>query len=82
MRSENTIGNFLLGPGSIFALIILVLGLKDVFSNENIKMNEKMMWLTGFIFILPIAGILYFPTFRQRNGKLIPPPYRENRFKV
>ena len=66
-RSENILGDFLLGLGSIFALTILVLGLKDVYSNERINSNERIMWLIGFIFILPIVGILYFPTYRKRN---------------
>jgi hypothetical protein len=66
-KSGNNTGDFLFGSGSIFVLIILILGLKDVFSNEKIKLNERIMWLIGFVFILPVAGILYFPTFRKRN---------------
>ena len=60
---ENSIGDFLLGLGFIFALIIIVIGLKDVFS------NERLMWLMGFIVITPIAGILYFPTYKKRIDK-------------
>lgn len=68
LSTERSAGDFLLGLGSVFALILLVLGLKDVFTNEKITLNERIMWLTGFIFILPVTGILYFPTFKKRNG--------------
>lgn len=66
---ENSIGDFLLGLGFIFALIIIVIGLKDVFSNERLKLSERLMWLMGFIVITPIAGILYFPTYKKRIDK-------------
>jgi len=66
-RSENIFGDFLLGSGAIFAITIVVLGLKDIYANERINSNERIMWLVGFIFILPIVGILYFPTYRRRN---------------
>jgi len=68
MRSEDILGDFLLGIGTIFALTVLVLGLKDVYANEKINKNERIMWIIGYIFILPIAGILYLPTYRKRNG--------------
>jgi len=68
LRTGNILGDFLLGLGATFALTILVLGMKDVYANEKINSNERIMWLIGFIFILPIVGILYFPTYRKRNA--------------
>lgn len=61
-------GNFMLGFGYAAALNLLFSGLKDVFSNEKIKLNERIMWVTGFVFILPVAAVLYFPAYRKRNG--------------
>ena len=61
-----SIGDFLLVLGYVFALIIIVIALKDVFSNETLKASERMMWLTGFIVITPIAGILYYSTYKER----------------
>lgn len=51
----------------ICALIIVILGLKDIHSNERIDFTEKAMWLIAFIFLTLIAGIAYFPTYRKRN---------------
>lgn len=62
----NSIGDFLLGLGFIFAMIILLMGLKDIFSNENIELSEKIMWVIVFVLITPIAGSLYFPIFKNR----------------
>jgi len=68
MRSEDILGDFLLGLGTIFALSVLFLGLKDIYANEKINNYVRIMWLIAFIFLLPIAGILYLPTYRKRNG--------------
>lgn len=68
VNMENNSGYYLLGPGAFFALILLVLGLKDVYSNKKINQNERIMWLIGFVFIMPIVGLLYYPTFKRRNA--------------
>lgn len=66
VRLENSIGDFLLGLGFIFGLIILIMGLKDIFSNENIGLSERIMWIIVLILIPPIAGALYFPIYKNR----------------
>ena len=63
---ENSIGDFLLGLGFIFAMIILVMGLKDIFSNKSIELSERIMWIIVFVLITPIAGTLYFPIYKNR----------------
>lgn len=63
---ENSIGDFLLGLGFIFILIILVLGLRDILSNERIELSERIMWVIVFILITPIAGIIYFPIYKNK----------------
>lgn len=67
VRLENIVGDFLIGLGFIFALIVLVLGLKDIFSNGRIELSERIMWLIVFVFITPIAGIVYFPIYKKQN---------------
>ena len=59
--------DFVIAPGAISALVILILGLFDVLSNNKIKTLEKLMWVSGFLFFTFIAGILYLPTFKKHK---------------
>ena len=59
--------DFIIAPGAISALVIIILGLIDVFPNNKIKKSEKIMWVSGFLFFTFIAGILYFQRFKKRN---------------
>jgi len=59
--------DFIIALGAICALVILILGLIDVSSNNKTKTSEKLMWVCGFIFITLITGLLYFKTFKRRN---------------
>jgi uncharacterized membrane protein len=65
--SHYPMASFFLGFTSVWALIIIILGLKDVFSNKRINLTERIMWIVGFFFLTYIAGILYYSTFRKRN---------------
>ena len=60
-------GKLLLAISFIASLVFIVLGLIDVIDNERSKIHEKIMWTIGFIFLSWIAGILYYPKFKQRN---------------
>ena len=66
-RIDYIFADFIIAPGAISALVILILGLIDVLSNNKIKKSEKLMWVCGFIFITFITGLLYFRTFKKRN---------------
>lgn len=66
-RTDYIFADFIIAPGTISALVILILGLIDVLSNNKIKTSEKLMWVSGFIFFTFIAGILYLQTFKKRN---------------
>lgn len=72
--SHYQMASFVLGFTSVCTLIIIVLGLKDVFSNERIRLTERIMWVLGFFFITLIIGLVYFPTFRKRNELIKPAP--------
>lgn len=42
-----------------FTLAFIVIGLMDVF-RTRIRPIEKLMWLTGFLFVSWITGIVYY----------------------
>jgi ABC-type polysaccharide/polyol phosphate export permease len=60
-------GTLLLSISLIASLVFIILGLTDVFENENCRTPEKIMWTVGFIFLSWIAGLLYYPKFKKRN---------------
>ena len=66
-RTEYLFADFIMAPGVICTLFILILGLTDVLSNNKIKTSEKLMWVNGFLFFSFIAGILYLQTFKKHN---------------
>lgn len=69
VQLENNIGDFLLVLGFIFGMIILFLGLKDIFSNDSIELSERIMWVIVLILIPPVAGTLYFLIYKNRIDK-------------
>lgn len=66
-RTDYIFADFIIAPGAISAIVIFILGLIDVLSNNKIKTSEKIMWVSGFLFLTFIAGILYLQTFKKRN---------------
>jgi len=66
-RTDFILSDLVIAIGSICALIILIFGLIDIFSNNKIKKTEKIMWVSEFIFLTFIAGILYLRSFKKRN---------------
>lgn len=67
LRTDFMFTDFMIAPAAICALVLLILGLIDVSSNNKIKKSEKLMWVCGFIFITFITGLLYFKTFKRQN---------------
>ncbi len=59
--------DFVIALGTISVLVILIMGLIDVLSNNKTKASEKSMWICGFIFITHLTGLLYFKTYKRRN---------------
>ena len=59
--------DFVIAPGAISALIIFILGLIDVLSNNKIKTSEKLMWVCVFIFFKFFAVIIYLPKFKKNK---------------
>ena len=59
--------SLLLSISIITSLIFIILGLIDVFKNNNSMSYEKIMWTVGFIFLSWIAGLLYYSKFKKRN---------------
>jgi hypothetical protein len=57
--------SLLLLMGIITNLVFVILGLIQVFKNNNFKTNEKIMWTMGFIFLPWIAGLLFYPKFKE-----------------
>ncbi|MHC1702603.1 MAG: hypothetical protein AB9846_01725 [Tenuifilaceae bacterium] len=62
-------GAIILSLGLISSLVYIILGLVDVFSDKEMNLQVRFMWLIGFIFISWIAGMLYYPHFKKRNQK-------------
>lgn len=60
-------GSLLLSISVITSLVFIILGLIDVYKNNNSKPYEKIMWTVGFIFLSWIAGLLYYSKFKKRN---------------
>jgi ABC-type polysaccharide/polyol phosphate export permease len=60
-------GSLLISISVITSLVFIILGLIDVFKNNNSKSYEKIMWTVGFIFLSWIAGLLYYSKFKKRN---------------
>ncbi len=58
-------GGLLLGLSALASLGFVIPGLADVFDKVKYKLNEKLMWTVGFIFLSWIAGILYWPEFKK-----------------
>lgn len=48
-----------------FAIIYIVLGIQDVARSSRLTVIEKLMWITAFIFVSGIAGIVYYSRFRK-----------------
>lgn len=60
-------GSLLISISVITSLVFIILGLIDVYKDNNPKPYEKIMWTVGFIFLSWIAGLLYYSKFKKRN---------------
>jgi len=61
-------GQMLIILGTLSSLGFIIPGLTDVFKNENNKIPAKSAWLVCFIFLSWITGLVYFKTYKKRNG--------------
>jgi len=58
-------GNNFISAGLIASLGYIILGIRDVFSNQKTNLLTKLMWLIGFIFVPWITGLIYYPVFKK-----------------
>ena len=58
-------GNPVLSAGIIASLGYVILGIRDIFSNQKTNLLMKLIWLIGFIFVSWITGLIYYPVFRR-----------------
>jgi small basic protein len=58
-------GNNLISAALIASLGYVILGIRDVFSNQKSNLFVKLIWLTGFIFVSWITGLIYYPIFKK-----------------
>lgn len=56
------------------AIVFAVLGAYEVSSSPHVSFGVKAMWITGFIFLLPVAGLLYLISGRRRIKPAGPAP--------
>jgi cyanate permease len=64
--------SMLLFIGIISTLIVIVLGLIDVFTNDRLISAERIMWMVGFIFLTGIVGFIYYPKYKMNNKSQYP----------
>jgi len=57
----------LLTLGMAVGIPFIFLGVVDVFQNKKNDFIVKAMYLTGFIFLSIIAGLIYLKTYQERN---------------
>lgn len=60
-------GGLLLGMSALASLGFILPGLADMYGKTKFKPHEKLMWTVGFIFLSWIAGILYWPEFKNKG---------------
>ena len=61
------IEDILFKAGLTLNFIAVIMGLIDVTANKELKWYERTMWVSAFVLLQPIAGILYLPKYKQRN---------------
>lgn len=55
-----------LAIGTGLSIVYTPIVLLEVFTSNKLHISEKIMWLTGFVFLNGLAGLLYFTGGRKR----------------
>ena len=56
--------------GLFISLIYIVIGLIDVYKNDNKMLPEKLMWLIGFLMIPMITGLIYYLRMTSKYNRI------------
>lgn len=59
--------NIFLIPGGVLALAVQILGIIDISFNTKLKWYERTMWVSSFVFLQPLSGLLYLPIYKLNN---------------
>lgn len=52
--------------GFIMGVVFLAIALPEIMQSRRISSTEKLMWVTGLLFVSTIAGFMYLTRGRQR----------------
>ena len=62
-------GNALVSLAYAISIVYVVIGVVDTYQNKEKELPEKGVWLIGFLFFTPIAGIVYYLTeIKKKNA--------------
>lgn len=62
--------SLIMSIGLFISLIYIVIGLIDVYKNDNKMLPEKLMWLIGFLMIPMITGLIYYLRMTSKYNRI------------
>ena len=64
------LASLIISIGLLISLIYIVIGLIDVYKNDNKMLPEKLMWLIGFLMIPMITGLIYYLRMTSKYNRI------------
>ena len=52
----------------VLSIVYVIIGLLETYQSKNKSLREKGAWLIGFLFLTPIAGVMYYLTEIKREN--------------
>ena len=64
------LSSLIMSIGLLISLIYIVIGLIDVYKNDNKMLPEKLMWLIGFLMLPMITGLIYYLRMTSKYNRI------------
>jgi hypothetical protein len=64
------LSSLIMSIGLLISLFYIVIGLIDVYENDNKMLPEKLMWVVGFLIIPMITGLIYYLRMTSKYNRI------------